>query len=249
MSRNAFEVMLSNRLGFVVFLLGKVIRFGLFVLFLVFLVRGAGALAGYSVEETVFFYLTFNLIDVLGQFLFREVYRFKPQVVSGSFDLVLSKPSNALFRSLMGGVDVIDLVTIPPLIAGIVYVGAAFSPSLAQIVLYIVLVLNGLLIAAAFHIAVLGIGIITYAVDHAIHVYRDVLNLGRLPIEIYRQPVRGALTFFIPVAIMISLPAKSLIGVASVSGLLTSFAIGAAAVFISLKFWNYAVSKYTSASS
>ena len=57
------------------------------------------------------------LIDVISQFLFREVYRFRPLVVSGEFDLVLVKPVSSLFRSLAGGADVIDLITIPPYVS------------------------------------------------------------------------------------------------------------------------------------
>jgi len=39
------------------------------------------------------------------QLLFRDVYRFRPKVVSGDFDLILVKPINPLFRVLLGGAD------------------------------------------------------------------------------------------------------------------------------------------------
>ena len=46
-------------------------------------------LAGYTGTQVIFFFLTFNIIDVTSQFLFREVYRFRPMIVSGDFDFVL----------------------------------------------------------------------------------------------------------------------------------------------------------------
>lgn len=249
MSRNAFLGVLTQRLSFAIFLFGKIVRFALYLGFLYFLVKGTNTLAGYSVNQTIFFFLTFSVIDVLAQFLFREVYRFRNLVVSGSFDLVLAKPVNALFRVLLGGADVIDLVTIPPLFVVTWYVGSQLNPSFLDNTFYILLLINGLLISTAFHIAVLALGIITLEVDHAIMIYRDLVALGRLPIDIYKEPLRSALTFLIPVGIMISLPAKALMGLVSVSGVLLSFLLASLFMFISLKFWSYALKQYTSASS
>jgi ABC-type uncharacterized transport system permease subunit len=111
LSENAFLGVLAQKTGFTIFLIGKILRFGFFFLFLFYLVSGTRSLAGYTLNETILFFLTFSLIDSVSQFFFREVYRFRPLVISGNFDLVLTKPVNPLFRSLMGGADIIDFVT------------------------------------------------------------------------------------------------------------------------------------------
>lgn len=249
MSKNSFMVMLSRKLLLGLFLLGKLLRFGFFASFLYFVVKGAGGLAGYNIIQIIFFFLTFNVIDVFAQFFYREVYRFRPLLVSGDFDLVLVKPMNALFRALMGGADVIDLVTIPPLLFAVVYVGRMLDPSTAQVIYYVALVINGLLIATAFHIAVISMGIITLEVDHTIMIYRDLTNLGRFPIDIYRQPLRGVLTYLVPVGMMITLPGKALAGLVKPTTVIFSFGFGLIVIFLSLKFWNFALKRYTSASS
>lgn len=249
MSKNSFMMVLNQKKLFALFLTGKVLRFSFFVAFLYFLVLGSQQLAGYSVIQTIFFFLTFNLIDVIAQFLYREVYRFRNLVVSGDLDLVLAKPISALFRVLMGGSDVIDFVTIPPLVFTVWYVGSQLNPTLLNTIYYLVLLINGLIISTSFHIAVLALGIITLEIDHTIMIYRDLTNLGRLPVDIYKQPLQGVLTYLIPVGIMITLPAKALMGLVSVYGILLSFGLGIIAFFISLKFWNFALKKYTSASS
>lgn len=249
MSRNSFIAMLSQKLLFIIFLFGKIFRFGFFLAFIYFLVKGSDGLAGYGINQTIFFFLTFNIIDILGQFLYREVYRFRPLLVSGDFDLVLQKPFSPLFRVLMGGADIIDLVTIPPLIFAVFWIGRLLNPQPLQVVLYIFLMINGLFISTAFHIAVLAMGIITLEIDHTIMIFRDIVNLGKFPIDIYRQPLRSILTYLIPVGIMITLPAKALMGLVSTSGVLVSFGLGILATFLSIKFWNYALRFYTSASS
>lgn len=249
MSKNSFMGIMAQKGGFVVFLIGKIIRFTMFFGFLYFLLKETDSLAGYTLNQTLFFFLTFNLIDVTAQFLFREVYRFRELVVSGSLDLVLTKPMSALFRALLGGADMIDLVTIPPLIIVTILVGQTLSPTLPSILLYILLLVNGIIIAAAFHIAVLALAIITLEIDHAVMIYRDMVALGRLPVDIYKEPLRGALTFIIPVALMITLPAKSLLNLADTQFIFAGLMVGAIAVFVALRFWKFALSKYSSASS
>jgi ABC-2 type transport system permease protein len=249
LTRDSFSVVLGQRAALSFFLLGKIIRFSFFIGFLYFLILGTQNLAGYSSNQAIFFFLVFNVVDVLAQFLYREVYRFRPKIVSGDFDLTLVKPANALFISLMGGADVIDFITIPPLLVGVAYVAALLHPTLSQVLLFLLLTVNGLIIATAFHIAVLAMGIITLEIDHTIMIYRDLTSFGRFPVDIYKQPLQGVLTYLIPVGIMITFPAKALMGLVSAGGIIISLLIGVLAIVAALVFWKFALTKYTSASS
>ena len=249
MSKNSFLKVLVRKKLFFMFLLGKILRFIFFGVFLYFIVTGSGELASYSVEQIIFFFLTFNVVDVFGQFFYREVYRFRPMLISGEFDLVLTKPMNSLFRILMGGSDVIDLVTIPLLIAAVIFVGSSFNPDPLQIILYILLIINAMIIATAFHVAVASLAIITLEIDHSIMMYRDILDLGKLPIDIYKEPLRSILTFVLPVGIMITLPGRVLMGLASPAGIVASFVVAMIVIFVAFRLWNFALKYYTSASS
>ena len=240
---------LSHNWTLVVFLIGKIIRFVFFGGFIFFLLKGTNTLAGYNLNQALFFYLTFFLIDTTSQFLFREVYRFRPYIISGSFDLILLKPMNPLFRVLMGGADAIDLITLPPLIYLVFHFGGLLAPSALHTAFYVLLVLNGLLLATAFHIAVLAMGIITLEIDHTVMIYRDISSLARFPVDIYREPLRGIITYLIPIGLMLTVPAKALMGLINPGGVALSFLIGILAVVASLRFWNFALTKYTSASS
>lgn len=249
MSRAVVLEMMNKKAVFLIFFTAKIIRFGLFFGFIYFILAGTKTLAGYDLKQTLFFFITFSLVDVIAQFLFREVYRFRPQVVSGDFDLTLTKPMSALFRSLMGGADVIDLVTIPPLVGVVIWMGMKFEPSFGQSVAYVALVINSLVVAAAFHILVLALGIVTFEIDHTIMIYRDLTAMGKFPIEIYREPVRGLLTYLVPIGIMIAMPAKMVMGLTSVGGVVVSFVVGAVLMYVALRFWKFALRYYTSASS
>ena len=191
MAKNTLLNWSTNRNVFLIFLVGKIIRYIFYFGFLYFLVKGTNGFLGYSQNQILFFTATFMLIDTLAQFLFRDVYNFRPLVVSGDFDLVLVKPLNALFRVLLGGPDPIDLITIPPILIFVIWLGSLLHPSVLSTLYYVLLVFNGLIIAAAFHIFVLGFGIITLEVDHMVMVYRDLSSMGRFPVDIYKQPLNA----------------------------------------------------------
>jgi ABC-2 type transport system permease protein len=249
MSRNSFSMVIGQKLALAVFLTGKIFRFVFFFGFLYFLLLGSGTLAGYTTNQVIFFYLTFNLIDVITQFFFREVYSFRPMIINGDFDLALVKPISPLFRVLLGGADIIDFITIPPLIILTIYYGSLLHPTILHTTYYLLLLLNGFLIATAFHIMVLAFAMVTLEVDHMIMIYRDLTSLGRLPVDIYKEPLKAFLTYLIPVGIMITLPAKAMMGLITPIGVVLAFLFGIFAIFVSLKFWKYATTKYTSASS
>ncbi|MBU2632172.1 ABC-2 family transporter protein [Patescibacteria group bacterium] len=113
----------------------------------------------------------------------------------------------------------------------------------------LILVINALVIALVFHILVLAIGILTTEVDNLIWVYRDATNMGRVPVDVYREPVRGLITFIIPIGIMMSFPVKALLGVLPLGLILFSIGFSISFLLISLWFWRFALSRYASASS
>lgn len=243
------QISLSNRTGAVLFLSGKVVRFVFFFLFLFLISEKTRALAGYNTTQVLFFFVTFNIVDLLSQMLFREVYRFRSQIVTGNFDLVLSHPISPLFRSLFGWTDVLDFLTFIPLVALAFILARDLNPTLTSGVAYLVFLANALLLAAAFHIGVLAFGILTTAVDHTMMIYRDIVAMGRIPIDFYKEPVRAILTFAIPVGIMMTLPAKVLMGIFDWQILVYALVFSVILFFLSLRFWNFALTRYSSASS
>lgn len=247
---NGFQTQLTNRFALVIFLIGKILRFGVLTFFIVLLVGKTKALAGYSLDQTIFFFLTFNLIDILSQLIFREVYRFRQAVVLGTFDFYLVKPINALFRSLMGGPDLIDFITLIPLIGGIIfYINRLHITDFGSLLIYFILIAVGFIIALSFHILVLSLAVITTEIDHAIMMYRDVVGMGRFPIDIYSEPLRGLLTFVIPVGLMMTFPAKAVLGLLSPSMIIYSLSFAIILFYISLKVWDWSLKQYSSASS
>lgn len=249
-SRAAQAQLLTNWAS-ILFIIGKVARFLLFFVFLFAVLSSAKTLAGYSREQAIFFFLVFNLVDIIIQFLFRGVYVFRPLVVSGRYDLDLLKPLPSFFRPLFGWTDILDLITLVPL--WIYFLWFVFHyhlmPSFFQFFGFLVLLFNSLILAFAFHLFVCAVCVLTTEIDHLIWVYRDLTNMARFPTDIYKKGIQYILTFTIPVIILITVPAKALLGILSWQGMILSFLISGLFLWGSLRFWRYALTQYSSASS
>lgn len=246
-ARLSFKTIFQGRFGAWLFLAGKILRFGFFLVFISVLFGKTKLIKGYSLEQVIIFFLTYNLIDTIAQALFREVYRFRPLVLFGGFDLVLTKPYHPFLRVLLGGIDFLDIFLIVPY-AGLIIFFASKIPALHPLssILYLLFIFNSILIATAFHIAVLALGIMTTNVDHTILIYRDLTSLGRFPIDIYQSPLREIFTYILPVAVIMTFPVKALFGLLNPFFIAWSFLVSLLLCFLSIKLWNYALKRYQS---
>jgi ABC-2 type transport system permease protein len=73
--------------------------------------------------------------------------------------------------------------------------------------------------------------------------------MGRFPTDIYQKGIQAILTFTIPVVVLVTVPAKALMGLLSWQWVIFSFLISGIFLLGSLKFWKYALRQYSSASS
>lgn len=246
---SSFQIALISRLGAMIFIIAKTLRFLLQLLVLWLIVTKTKSLAGYTLNETFVFFMTFNLIDTMTQLLFRDVYRFRQKIISGDFDFHLIQPTNSLFRVLLGGADPLDMVMFFPYVGMLIFFLTQISFTPLSFVVFCILCINGLFIGAAFHIVVLALGILTTEIDHAIMIYRDITGMGRFPIDIYHEPLRSIITFVIPVGMMMSFPVKALLHDLSWKIIAWSTLFGSGFFVASLYLWKKALRFYTSASS
>jgi len=242
----SFQSYLTTRGASLMYILGKLLRFGFFLIMIV-VVFDKKKIAGYGQQEIMAFFLIFNLLDLLGQLFFRGIYYFRHKVVTGQFDLILLKPVNSLFQILTAQTDFLDIPLLLIVIVMLIRLGLGIT--LVNFILFLLLVFCGFLIITAIHVLVASVGIMTTELDHIIWIYRDLSIMARLPIDIYLGPVKAFLTFIIPIALIFTFPAKALLGLLSWQGAVCSFAGSWLLLTTSLKFWRFALTKYSSASS
>lgn len=80
-------------------------------------------------------------------------------------------------------------------------------------------------------------------------VLQGLLEAGRYPMVAYPMAYRFFFTFIIPVAFLTTIPAESILGRTNISWVVGSGLLALGLLFISARFWQFALRFYTSASS
>lgn len=251
MASNALQETFVNRWMNLMFFTGKAIRLGMTLLVFMLIKQNISSFAGYTPDQMVMFFLTYQFVDTLAQVFYRGVYVFTQKVRTGEFDFMLTKPLSTLFQSLTGRPDFNDALFIFPSTALSIWIALQLdiSVTLESLLLYGALLLNALLIATGLHVLILATGIFTTEIDGAVWLYRDFMQLGRFPVNIYLAPLRWALFFVVPIGMMITIPTEVLLQVHPTHSVLLVSIFGIGFFIASLRIWKWSLKHYSSASS
>lgn len=169
----------------------------------------------------------------------------------GTFDFVLTKPVDSqLFTSVQ---KVAPQSTTDMLFGlAVVIVGMTqlqIGLSTGPVLLFAVVLLAGVAIIYSFMLILSTLAFWFVRLENVLVIFQTMFgNAGSWPITIYPGWLRTTLTFFVPVAFAVTIPAQSLTGrldgmtVAGTLALAVAFFAGARA------FWRYALRHYTGAS-
>jgi ABC-2 type transport system permease protein len=247
----SLKTQMSNPVASIGYLLGKLFRLVFFIIFLLAIFRHTDQLAGYSLEEAALFFLTFNAVDILAQLFFRGIYGIRSIVRDGDFDYFLIQPTHLILRVCFSTVDFLDIGTFLPVAAAIGYLLHRIPGGLSSysLFLYITLLANGMVIAFAMHLAVAALAVWTQEMDNTIWIYRDLITLGRFPPSIYDARMQWAITYLIPITVMVSFPTQAVLGQLPFRLLATAGLMSGLSLTASLMFWQFSTRRYTSVSS
>jgi len=247
-----FSSLIASRLDFWLLILGKLIRMGFLFVWVFAIFNFVEKLAGYTLGQTLLFFATFNLVDILAQvFFFRGFWFIQKYVKEGEFDRILLYPINEIFLTAFKITDWMDVFTLVPAAALVIYAATLLPvmPSLFQTILYLILCFNGVLIAFALNLFIASLTLYFQETENLFLLYRDIMTVGRFPTEIFSNPLQIIFTFVLPVAVIIAFPAKALMGILSLQNILYAFALSTTLIFLAIKFWNASLKHYSSASS
>jgi len=246
-SAMALQSVMVTRLASFLFLSGKLIRIGLWLGFLLAIKDKINLLAGYNLDQLIVFFLIYNVFDLLGQIFYRGIYWYRNEILTGNFDFTLLKPLNPLFQILVSHTDWLD---IPALILTVIFLIIKLpAVSGVELLVFMLMGIVAMVLITAVHIFVAAIGVLTTEVDHVIWIFRDLSQMARFPVDIYIESVRFFLNFIIPIGLIFTVPAKALFGVLSWQWAMVMIGFTLGFYLIIIKFWHYALKKYSSASS
>lgn len=209
-------------------------------------------LGGWTFNETlVVVGLLFVVFGFLDAVIWQNVVALGQHIRKGTMDFILTKPINSQFHatlqyyrvdrvaSILGGVFLIAY--------GLAQLNA--TPSAGQMALFVLLVIGALLLVYS---ALVMLGTLAFWVvetESFGEIVFALLEIGRYPAAALPEPLRVIMTFVIPIAFVTTVPAEVIIGRITPQFVFYGWIFALALFLLCTRFWNFAVSKYSSASS
>jgi ABC-2 type transport system permease protein len=169
----------------------------------------------------------------------------------GTFDFVLTKPVDS---QLYASVQTVAPQSTTDMLFGIgvILVGMArleTGLTVGSVALFLVMLLAGTIIIYSFMLILSTMAFWFVRLDNVLVIFQTMFgNAGSWPITIYPGWLRTTLTFFVPVAFAVTIPAESLTGRLDAATALGTFLLAALFFTAARLFWKYALRHYTGAS-
>jgi ABC-2 type transport system permease protein len=242
---------LQYRVNFVVQLFQSAITLGVGLAVLALVYSHTEELNGWSQSELLCVLgIQILMGGVIKTYVQPNMARVMDEVREGTLDYALTKPADA---QLLVSVREVRIWQIVDVISGLVVLGFGLSRILTDV---------GPLDALAFAVALLFGGLMLYCfwliittgafwvvnMWHAVELFDGLFQTGRWPVGIYPTWLRLGVTFLIPVAFAVTVPAEAVTSRLEWQTLLIAVAFAIALFAATRWFWRFGLRSYTGAS-
>jgi ABC-2 type transport system permease protein len=242
---------MSYRANFVAHLVESALELGSALAGLAIIFSYTENLGGWKPDELVALVGVYFLVGgIIGLVIQPSMAQLSEAVHDGTLDFVLTKPEDA---QLLVSIWRLELWKLTDIGLGV----AILAVSLARLGERV-----GFSEAAGFAVAILAGGVIIYSfwlilattafwlvrVENILMIFQGVYAAGRWPVSIYPGWLRFALTFLIPVAFAITVPAQALAGRLSWRALAGAGVFAVVLFAAARAFWRIGVRHYSGAS-
>ncbi len=246
----AIAAEMEYRINFALAAVGSLGNFigSIFSLFLFY--RTGYEFEGWSWDAALLILGMFTLLQGFSAtFLAPNLNRIVRHVEQGTLDFVLLKPISAQFWL---STRTLSLWGLPDMMFGLILLGyggrrLGLAPSAYAAGLLPLLLSFMILYSLWFMLGATSIWFVK--VYNVTEVLRGLVEAGRFPIVAYPKSYRFFFTFIVPIAFLTTVPAQAMLGRVSMPWLAGSAGLAIGLLFLSNRFWRFALRFYTSASS
>ena len=171
-------------------------------------------------------------------------------VRQGTLDYTLTKPEESQFLVSIGNFQVWKLLDV---VLGVLVLGVALGRrgatlSVADAALFGAMLMAGGAIIYSFFLTMGAISFWFLRIENILIIFRNMYQAARWPIGIYPRWLRIILTFVVPVAIAITVPAEALINRLTGERVALVLVLTVAALLGSRLIWTRGITRYSGAS-
>ena len=208
-------------------------------------------LGGWGPDEVLAVLGVYLLVGAaMGGVIEPSMQKLMEDVRQGTLDYTLTKPGEAQFLISVSEIRVWRLVDV---VLGLAVLGVALvrrggELALLDGALFLLMLLAGGAIIYSFFLVMASVAFWSLRIENILVIFGDMYQAARWPIGIYPQWLRFILTFVVPVAIAITVPAEAVVG--RLTGARVALALGVAlfALAASRFIWGRGLKRYSGAS-
>jgi ABC-2 type transport system permease protein len=246
---------LARELEFRANFLAKVAQNAMWIGFAVLIVLvvfgNTNSVAGWNRADSFVLLGTVSVMNAAAQALFFSLTEIPEQVRRGTLDYVVTRPIDTQFWVSMRRFNFDQIGSffagIAMLIVGLA--GSHHGATAFTWVAFWVSVIAATSIFYSFNLALMTTGIWLVRVDNLWVLSESVSSIARYPVDIYGSNLKKMFTYFVPLALLATVPATQLVREVSLPYLATAIAWAVFATILARLFWQYALRHYGSASS
>jgi ABC-2 type transport system permease protein len=254
MVRNSLIRDMSFKANFLLWLAVELLWFFGQIVFIEVIFQFTDSIGGWTKWEMVLLIGTHQIISQFFQALFFSNLTNIPELVrTGKMDFLLMLPVDAQFAASVKQFGLDSLVNV---LVGLAFVLTALwklavVPSAAQIVLYVVCIVCGVVVHYGVMLGLAACSFWIVRAEGLIHGYFSLLAIGRYPDVIYTGLFKFVFSWVLPVILVANVPARVLVKFAESPGtsVLQLLAVTILLLVVTRAVWMAAVRSYGSASS
>jgi ABC-2 type transport system permease protein len=175
---------------------------------------------------------------------------FLASVRQGTLDFILVKPEESQVLVSIQRISVWSLFDVLLGVGAVAYALALLEYTMTwfDLAAFLLVMLIGLLIVYSFWLSLATFAFWFIRVENILVIFSSLYEAGRWPVTIYPATLRIILTFLVPVAFAVTVPAEALTGRITLPTLGLSVLVAILLVGFSRWFWTYGVRHYSGAS-
>ncbi|MCB8925145.1 MAG: ABC-2 family transporter protein [Ardenticatenaceae bacterium] len=176
--------------------------------------------------------------------------RFMQDVRKGTLDFTLVKPADS---QLLVSVQRVEIWKMVDVVMGLAVIGVALvrlqsAIGWGETAVFTVALFCGATIVYSFWLILATCSFWFVRVENILVIFQSMYSAGRWPVGIYPQWLRFILTFLVPVAFAVTVPAQGLIGQLNGRNLGLAIALAVGLFIVARLFWRYGIRFYSGAS-
>lgn len=187
---------------------------------------------------------------VIGALIQPSMVRLRSDIREGTFDFVLTKPEDV---QVLASVREIRIWQAVDILVGLVVLGIAVgqlggSIGVVEAAAFAAALVIGGLMIYSFWLVVTTVAFWIVRIDEIAELFEGLYQSGRWPVTIYPEWLRVSLTFLVPIAFAVTVPAQALTGRLTPDVFAVAFGFGIVALVVSRAFFRYGLRRYSGAS-